>query len=98
MSDDDIHDLVKRISPVLNQLRELQSRAERAGIFIADRELLCCSGCGLTEDVLADGRLITYKGEPPGGDTGLRFEDLGDEVRFRCPSCGAVVRSEDEGV
>lgn len=95
MSDDDIHDFVKRISPMI---RELQSEAERLGLFLADRELLCCSGCGLAEDVLVDGRLITYKGEPPGEDTGLRFEDLGDELRFRCPSCGAVVRSEGEGV
>jgi ribosomal protein S27AE len=88
MSENDINDLVQRISPMI---RELQSEAKRLGLFLADRELLSCGACGLAEDIVADGRLITYQGEPPGEDTGLRFDDLGDHVRFRCPLCGAVL-------
>ena len=94
--DDSVNDLVECLSPVLLKLSELRSEAERAGGFIADRGLLSCTGCGLTEDVLADGRLITFRGDSRGRDTNLRFKDLGDEVRFRCPSCGAVVVPEDE--
>ena len=96
--DDSVCDLVERLSPALIKLSELRSEAERAGVFIADRGLLSCTGCGLTEDILADGRLITFRGDSRGSDTSLRFKDLGDEVRFRCPSCGAVVVPEDDDV
>jgi predicted RNA-binding Zn-ribbon protein involved in translation (DUF1610 family) len=79
------------LAPLMAEFRDIQARAEAAGVFLGDRELLLCPDCGLTEDVLAHGGLITYRGDPPGEDTGLRFVELDVEGRFRCPSCGAEV-------
>lgn len=65
----------------------LQQQAEALGIFIGMRNLLSCSRCGLQEDVLVDGRLITNQGLSQGTlDSGLRFVELGG--LFVCPQCG----------
>lgn len=40
------------------QLQKIHQRAEIAGLFIDDRELLDCTHSALQEDVLIDGRLI----------------------------------------
>ena len=81
-----VANLVDRIEPLARQLQALKTEAEALGVFVGDRELLECSNCGLAEDVLADGRLITFRGATV-MDTGLRFTAV-SETRFRCPSCG----------
>jgi hypothetical protein len=58
---------------------------------VEDRELLKCSRCGLMEDVLIGGLLITYhQGRDP-IDTGLRFKESKAEGRFTCPMCGIEI-------
>lgn len=81
-----VANLVDRIEPLARQLQALKTEAEALGVFVGDRELLKCSNCGLAEDVLADGRLITFRGTTV-MDTGLRFTAV-SETRFRCPLCG----------
>ncbi len=78
--------LVDRIEPLARRLQALRTDAEALGVFVGDRELLECSNCGLAEDVLANGRLVTVRGATV-VDTGLRFAAV-SENRFRCPSCG----------
>jgi len=53
---DDIGKLVRRMQPMIE-------KAEALGIFTNDRELLECPNCGLKEDVLATGQLVTYHGD-----------------------------------
>ena len=73
------------------QLQEIHQRAEIVGLFVGDRELFNCTSCGLLEDVLIDGRLITYQADTANGvDSGLRFTAL-DDGNFICPQCGAVI-------
>jgi hypothetical protein len=69
----------------------LQAKARELGVFPGDRELLECRKCGLMEDVACGGLLFTCHPGSLDEDTGLRFLDLG-VGRFRCPSCGSVVR------
>ena len=69
----------------------LRKRAKALGMFTDDRELLVCPGCGLMEDVAANGVLITCREPDLGQDTGLRFEPLNDQT-FRCPACAQRVR------
>ncbi len=88
--------LADKIAPLVRQLQALQEEARRLGMFTNERELLSCPSCGLTEDVLANGLLITNVdvGEP---DTGLRFlEPATDDAPFVCPACGAEVRAQPE--
>lgn len=82
--------VVDRIEPLVLQLQALKTEAEALGVFVGDRELLECSNCGLAEDVLADGRIVTFRG-PSVIDTGLRFAAV-SETRFTCPSCGNELR------
>ncbi len=70
----------------------LRKSAEALGIFSDDRELLECSGCGLMENVLAGGTLITCRAPELARDTGLRFRELRGN-RFRCPECGSILRA-----
>lgn len=57
-----------------------------------DRDLLRCPACGLMEDVLSDGVLVTYHDGSDREDTGLRFaEDPQKDGRFVCPTCGCEV-------
>ena len=88
------------MSPSRNNIRELarrlaalQEHARSLGLFPGDRELLECPKCGLLEDVLMGGKLITYHAGAEGQDTGLRFEKLA-EGKFRCPSCGSIVKEQ----
>lgn len=80
----DIDKLVRRMQPVLE-------KAEELGIFTKDRNLLHCLNCGLKEDVLVSGQLITCGGDAVAPDSGLRFIEAGDG-RFRCPFCGFEVK------
>ena len=93
---DDVDEFVTSLKPLLKRLKVAQARARMAGIFPCDRELLTCKSCGLMEDVLIDGRLITDRKESIGRDTGLRFVETGEGTgRFTCPSCGSEVREEE---
>lgn len=86
--------LANRLAPFVTRLRTLQEQARSLGVFPNDRDLLTCPSCGLAEDVLAGGQLITSAsmGEP---DTGLRFaEPTVDDGPFRCPACGGEVRPQ----
>ncbi len=77
------------------QLQEIHQQAEIAGLFVVDRELLDCTFCGLQEDVLIDGRLITYQADASDAvDSSLRFTAL-DNGNFICPQCGAVIAENE---
>lgn len=73
------------------ELAAIQKRAKSLGIFTNERELLHCPGCGLKEDVAANGILITYCEPDFGYDSGLRFKQLNKHT-FRCPACGRNVK------
>ena len=83
-------DLISTLRPLARQLAALQRRMKAAGLFANDRELLDCPHCGLREDVLISGLLITCREPGFHQDTGLRFEELTADT-FRCPSCGQTV-------
>ena len=83
---DDIGKLVRRMQPMIE-------KAEALGIFTNDRELFECPNCGLKEDVLATGQLVTYHGDEVKPDSGLRFSEINNDY-FRCPSCHTVVKPE----
>lgn len=76
------------------QLQKIHQQCEITSIFVGDRELLDCARCGLQEDVLIDGRLVTYQVDAAdAADSGLRFAAAGDG-HFVCPQCGAVITGE----
>ncbi|OGS91834.1 MAG: hypothetical protein A2061_04865 [Gallionellales bacterium GWA2_59_43] len=76
------------------QLQKIHQQAEIACLFIGDRELLDCAHCGLLEDVLIDGRLVTYQADAvDAADSGLRFAAV-DDGNFVCPQCGAVIEGK----
>jgi hypothetical protein len=81
-------------------LQKSRRQAERAGLFLDDRELLNCTHCGLQEDVLIDGRLITVQAdettEPARADAAnvsLRFAAT-ENGNFICPQCGAAIAGD----
>ncbi len=93
-SGDEIDSLVASLEPLARQLVDIERQARALGIFVDDRELLMCPKCGLTEDVLSGGRLVTFDGSS-GPDTGLRFiEPTSVDGQFTCPRCGGDARSE----
>lgn len=70
-------------------LEEIKRQARALGLFTDDRDLMECPGCGLLEDVTAEGLLVTYpKNSKDLNDCGLRFRQL-EEASFKCPACGA---------
>lgn len=74
------------------ELAKVKAQAQALGIFTDDRELLECPNCGLLEDVMADGLLVTYSRRSRSRkDCGLRFSQV-DENCFQCPSCGTKVK------
>lgn len=76
------------------QLAKLQGEARKLGIFVGDRELIACPTCGLMEDELVDGRLVTCH-EIGGPDTGMRFAaHPRGEDKLICPECGTVLRPQ----
>ena len=92
-SPDHLDSFAASVEPLARQLSDLRRQAHALGIFVDDRELLTCPKCGLTEDVLSDGRLTTFSGSP-GPDTGLRFvEPTSADGRYSCPRCGGDARS-----
>lgn len=91
----DYRELVKGISGLARELSVVQKRAEQLGIFSDSRDLLKCKKCGLMEDVLCDGRLVTYYEGKQMDDIGLRFRRKSDHIYY-CPKCGCkIVESEN---
>lgn len=91
----EVEALVDSIGAIARRLGKLQTQARALGVFTNDRDVLTCPKCGLMEDVLVDGRLVTYHEENNPKDTGLRFAESAQQSgRFTCPECGADVRSE----
>ena len=80
-----------KLRRLATELAAIQKRAKALGIFTNKRELLHCPGCGLKEDVTANGMLITYHEPDLSHDTGLRFKQLNKHT-FRCPACGQNVK------
>ena len=78
------------IQRLASRLVVVQEQARALGIFTGDRELIECQKCGLLEDVIVTGQLITCHSSALGRDTGLRFEEL-SQNRFRCPACGSII-------
>ncbi|MBU3910965.1 MAG: hypothetical protein KKD90_00080, partial [Candidatus Omnitrophica bacterium] len=52
-------DFMKNITALAAKLSTIQKQAEKLGIFTGTRDLLHCKKCGLMEDILCDGRLVT---------------------------------------
>jgi predicted RNA-binding Zn-ribbon protein involved in translation (DUF1610 family) len=86
----DSDSLIAAIAPLAKQIAAIQQQMHALGMFANDRELLDCPHCGLLEDVIISGLLITYREPDFHQDTGLRFEELNTGT-FRCPSCGQTV-------
>ena len=63
MKKDNVQELAAEIGRVVQTMQPVIDKAEALGIFSGDRELLECPNCGLKEDVLIYGRLVTYKGD-----------------------------------
>ena len=51
--------LTPELLEVCRQLKVVQDRARSLGMFVEDRDLLTCGACGLEEDVLVSGELVT---------------------------------------
>lgn len=80
------------------KLREINDIAQQHGIFLADRETVSCTQCGLIEDVAFSGKLFTYyKHDPEFKETGLQFIELdNNNERLKCPACNAEVSAPQE--
>ncbi len=80
-------DFTRSISTLAARLSAVQRQAEKLGIFTELRDLLKCTKCGLVEDILCDGRLVTYYEGKKTEDTGLRFKHKKGSAYY-CPKCG----------
>jgi hypothetical protein len=82
------------LNALCEQLQKIRQQAENAGLYIDDRELLACTHCGLQEDVLIDGRLVTHQADAADAtDSGLRFA-AAEDGGFVCPQCGAMIAGD----
>ena len=88
-------ELIKNISGIIKEFSVVQNQAKKLGIFSDPRDLLKCKKCGLMEDVLCDGQLVTYYEGKQMDDTGLRFRRKSSGIYY-CPKCGfKIVENED---
>jgi hypothetical protein len=95
-ADGDVDVLASSIKTILRRFGDIEKRARELGVFTGDRELLVCPRCGLVEDVLIGGQLVTWHGVSEGQDTGLRFtEPTTVGGSFTCPECGSDVAPND---
>lgn len=81
---------MKELKALVAQLANIRAQVKAQGGFVGDRDLHQCPACGLMEDVLFGGKLVTYwrqSAQPV--DTGLRFKEVGAD-RLACPCCGCV--------
>lgn len=79
-----------KLNALAEQLVLIRAQILDEGGFLHDRELHQCPACGLMEDVLFSGKLVTYwhqSTEPL--DTGLRFKVRG-AGQLACPCCGEM--------
>jgi len=81
------------INKIVKTLKFVEKQAMALGIFMNDRALLECPHCGMVEDVLSDGHLITYRDGEEIKDSGLRFTRL-NNGRYRCPGCKSEVSEQ----
>lgn len=87
--------LAEALRPLVQEIGRLREEMRTMGLFDDSRELLDCAACGLEEDVLAHGVLITTTRADRASDTGLRFKQLSEGV-WQCPKCGARVEEPPE--
>lgn len=83
-------DVMKELKTLAAQLADIRAQVKAQGGFVGDRDLHQCPACGLMEDVLFSGKLVTYwwqSAQPV--DTGLRFKEVGAD-QLVCPCCGCV--------
>ena len=85
---------MNELKALATQLVAIRAQVEAAGGFLHDRELHQCPACGLMEDVLFSGKLVTYwRQSTQPVDTGLRFKEVGAD-QLACPCCGGVSFAE----
>ena len=84
-----IDKLVKKLKPLIKEIKLLQDEAKSLGLFAHHRELAECPDCQLVEDVTYQGKLLVYRGDNYYEDTGLRFKELKNNA-VQCPECGKV--------
>ena len=78
------------LKALADQLVSIRAQILAQGGFLHDRELHQCPACGLMEDVLFSGKLVTYGHQSTDRvDTGLRFKGVGAD-QLACPCCGGV--------
>ena len=81
---------MKELKALVAQLAAIRAQVKAQGGFVGDRDLHQCPTCGLMEDVLFGGKLVTcwhLSAQPV--DTGLLFKEVGAE-QLACPGCGCV--------
>lgn len=87
--------LAEELLPLVQQINTLREQMRTMGLFDHSRELLDCAACGLEEDVLAGGALITTAAADRASDTGLRFKQLSERI-WQCPNCGTRIEEPPE--
>ena len=55
-----VENLDNAIEAIARSLGDSEARARALGLFTGHRELLTCPKCGLLEDILIGGTLVTY--------------------------------------
>jgi hypothetical protein len=80
------------IAPLARRIAAIREQMHALGMFANDRELLDCPNCGLREDVLISGVLITYREPAFHEDIGLRFEELTGTLSVAHRAAGPCAR------
>lgn len=86
---------LKSLFVLADRLCTVRKQAEKLGIFTGIRDLLKCTKCGLVEDVLCDGQLMTYYEGEKIEDIGLRFKQKKNGT-YNCPKCG--LKASKQGI
>lgn len=85
---------LRQVKALAAKLADIRTQIKAQGSFLGDRDLHQCPACGLMEDVLCGGKLVTYWRESAQPvDTGSRFKDVGAN-QLACPYCGCVSFAE----
>lgn len=81
---------LRQFQALAAQLATTRAQVKAQGGFVGDRDLHQCPACGLMEDVLYGGKLVTYWHRTSNPlDTGLRFKEVGTS-QLACPFCAGV--------
>lgn len=84
----------KELNALVAQLAAIRAQVNAQGGFVGDRDLHQCPACGLMEDVLFSGKLVTcWRQSAQPVDMGLRFKEVGAD-QLACPCCGCVSFAE----